>query len=111
MKKQSATIKDNRVFCSQCGNNATYINDRGKVEYNPNGFVMNSNGYGINLFDVRSVYSTTLGTTLTEMSCTCSKCGTVNTYLVDISNGRRYEELGQIEEVKDDSGEVHESLE
>ena len=111
MKKQPAKVKDNRVYCSQCGNNATYINDKGKVEYNPNGFVMNSNGYGINLFDVRSVFSRELNTTLTEMSCTCSKCGTVNTYLVDISRGKRYEELGQIEEVKEDGGEVHEGLE
>ena len=111
MNKQPAKIKDNRVYCSNCGNNATFINDRGKVEYNPNGFVMNSNGYGINLFDVRSVYSRTLGATLTEMSCTCSKCGTVNTYLTDISNGRRYEELGQIEEVKDDGVEIHDGLE
>ena len=72
---------------------------------------MNSNGYGINLFDVRSVFSRELNTTLTEMSCTCSKCGTVNTYLVDISRGKRYEELGQVEEVKEDNGAVHESLE
>ena len=99
MKKVNAKIDNNGyVKCGYCGCSTVEYDENGKVKLSDN-FVTTKDGFGLNFPSVRSVYSEELKRELTELTCTCAKCNYSNVYLTDISEGKRYSEIGDIKEI------------
>ena len=101
MKKVRGVIKDNYLYCGHCGASSVKKDEKGKIVLS-GAFVTVENGYGINFSEVKSVYCEELGKELTELTCTCAKCNYSNVYLTDISEGKRYSEIGDIKEIKEE---------
>lgn len=101
MKKVRGKIINNYLYCGKCGLSSITTDENGRIKLS-GVFKETEEGFGLAFFDTKAVYSKELNRELTELSVLCTKCNTVNTYLVDISNNnKRYEELGDIEIIED----------
>lgn len=100
-KKVRAKIVDNYVVCGHCGTESVTKDENGRVVLT-DALVPIENGYGINFSDVKGVYCKELDKELTELTCTCSKCNYSNVYLVDITENKRYAEIGDIKVIKEE---------
>lgn len=108
LKKVRGVIKDNYLYCGHCGACSIKKDEKGKIVLSGN-FQEVKDGYGMLYYDTKQVYSQELNKSLIELSCTCKLCGSSNSYLLDLEEGVRYEEIGQIDIIKDENLDITDS--